>query len=80
MSTPLKLRGRGASKYESAQFAQLSLFLSGKNNKKQKVYASIRCELYLVEGLTANILMSNDILAPESFVLNVGLGHSLMGS
>lgn len=80
MSTHLKFRGKEASKYKSVQFAQLFLFFSGKNNKEQKVYTSIRCELYLVEGLRANILMGNNILAPESFVLNVGLGHSLMES
>lgn len=52
----------------------------GENNKGQKVYASIRCELHLVDGLRANILIGNNILAPESFVLNVGLGHALVES
>ena len=80
MSTPLKVRGIGTLKHESAQFAELSLFLLGEDNEEQKVYASIRCKLYLVEGLRANILVDNDILAPESFVLNVGLGHALVGS
>lgn len=80
MSTPLKVRGIGASKHKSAQFAELPLFLLGENNKRQKVYASIRCELHLVDGLRANILISNNILAPESFVLNVGLSHALVGS
>ena len=80
MSTPLKVRGIGASKHKSAQFAELSLFLPGEDNEGQKVYASIRCELHLVEGLRANILIGNDIFAPESFVLNVGLGHALVGS
>lgn len=80
MSTPLKVRGIGASKYESAQFAELPLFLLGENNEGQKVYAFIRCELHLVDSLKANILIDNNILAPESFVLNVGLGHALVGS
>ena len=80
MSTPLRVREIGASKHESAQFAELSLFLPGENEEGQKVYASIRCELHLVEGLRANILVGNDILAPERFVLNVGLGHALVGS
>ena len=60
MSTPLKVRGIGASKYESTQFAELSLFLPGKDNKGQKVYAFIRCELHLVKGLRANILVGNN--------------------
>ena len=80
MSTLLKVRGIGASKHESTQFAELSFFLPGEDNEGQKVYASIKCKLHLVERLRANILVGNNILAPESFVLNVGLGHALVGS
>lgn len=80
MSTSLKVRGIGTSKHKSAQFAEVSLFLSEESDKGQRVYASIRCELYLVEGLRANILIGNSILAPESFVLNVALGHALVES
>lgn len=80
MSTPLKVREIEASKHKSAQFAKLSLFLPGENNKRQKVYASIKCELHLVDGLRANILIGNNILASESFVLNVELSHALVGS
>lgn len=67
-------------KQKSTQFAELSLFLPRENNERQKVYASIRCELHLVDGLRANILIGNNILVPKSFVLNVGLGHTLVGS
>lgn len=80
MSIPLNIRGIGASKHKSAQFVELFLFLSGKNDEKQKVYASFKCKLHLVEGLRINILIANDILPPESFVLNIGLGHVIMGS
>ena len=80
MSTPLKVREIGTSKYESAQFAEVAFFLPGESNEGQKVYASIKCKLDLVEGLRANILICKNILAPESFVLNVGLGHALVGS
>lgn len=77
MSIFLKIRGIEISKYKSAQFAELSFFLPEKNNKKQKVYVFIKWELYLVNGLKANILISNNIFAPESFVMNVKLGHAL---
>ncbi len=80
MSIPLKVRGIRVSKHESAQFAELSFFLLGENNEGQKVYASIRCELHLVDDLRDNILIGNNILASESFVLNIGLGHTLVGS
>ena len=80
MSISLKVKGIRASNYESAQFAELSLFLPGENDERQKVYASFICELHLVEGLKANILIGNNILAPESFILNLGLGYAIMES
>lgn len=80
MSTPFKVRGIGASKHESAQFAGLSLFLPGENDKGQKVYAFFRCELHLVEGFRAKILIENNILAPEDFIFDVKLGHAFVGS
>ena len=80
MSIPLKVREIGASRHESAQFTELSLFLLKEVNKRQKVYASIKCELHLVKGLRANILIGNNILIPEGFVLNVGLGYAVVGS
>ena len=80
MSTPLKIRGIGASKHEFTQFTKLSLFFPREKDKGQKVYSSFKCELHLVEGFRANMLIGNDILAPENFVLNIGLGHVVVGS
>ena len=80
MSTPLKIRGIRASKNESAQFAELPLFFPSENNQGQKVYVSFKCELHRVEGLRANMLIGNNILAPESFMLNIELGHAVVGS
>lgn len=80
MSICLKVREIRTSKHKSAQFAEVSLFLSVESNKGQKVYASVRCKLPLVKKLQADILIGNNIIAPKSFVLNVGLGHALIGS
>ncbi len=80
MSTPLKVRGIGASRHESNQFAELSLFFPRENTEGEMIYASIKCELHLVEALRANILIGNDILALEGFVIDVGLGHAVVGS
>lgn len=80
ISTSLKVKEIRASNYESAYFAEFSLFFSGENDKKQKIYAFIRCELHLVEIFRANILISKDILTLESFLLNVGLGHTVVKS
>ena len=50
MSTPLNVRGIGTSNHESAQFAILSLYFPGEVKTGQRVYASIKCELHLVDG------------------------------
>lgn len=80
ISTFLKIRGIRVSKDEFAQFAELFFFLPGENNQRQKVYIFFKCKLHLVEGLRANMLIGNNILASESFVLNIGLGHAVVGS
>ena len=80
MSTPLNVRGIGTSKHESAQFAALSLYFPGEDQAGQQVYASIRCELHLVDGLRANILVGNDILSPEGFAININKNRALIGS
>lgn len=76
----MKIRRIGTSKHKSAQFMEISLFLLEESDKRQKVYVSMRCELQLVEDFRANILIGNDIFASESFMVDVGLGHTLVGS
>lgn len=51
MSIFLKVRGIGASKHKSAEFAALLSYFPGKNNAEQLVYTALNCEIYLVKGL-----------------------------
>ena len=71
MSTPLRVRGIRAPKHKSGEFAALSLYFPGKNNTGQLVYASLTCKIHLVEDLKANLLIGNDIMSPEGFVIDV---------
>lgn len=80
MFTFLKVQRIKVSRHESAQYAEVSLFLPREDNERQKVYAFIKCELHLVERLKTNILIGNNILTPESFVLYIGLNYAVMGS
>ena len=80
MSTPLKVRGIRASKHESGEFAALSLYFPGKNNTGQLVYASITCEINLVKGLKTNLLIGNNIMSPEGFLIDVKAKSALIGS
>lgn len=80
ISTLLKVRGIGASKYESVEFAVLSLYFPGKDNAEQLVYVALKCEIHLVEELQANLLISNNILSPEGVVIDIGGRSALIGS
>ena len=80
MSTPLKIRGIVSSKHESGEFATLSLYFPGKNNAGQQVYAFLTCKIHLVKGLRANLLIGNDIISPEDFIIDVKKRSVLIGS
>ena len=71
ISTPLKVREIKASKHESKEFATLSLYFPRKNGAGKLVYAFMRCEIHLVEGLRANLLIRNNIMSPENFVIDI---------
>lgn len=71
MSTFLRVRGIKSSKHESKEYIPLSLYFSGKDNMGQQVYASLTCEIHLVEGLKANLLIGNNIMSLEGFIIDV---------
>lgn len=80
MSISLKVKGIKTLKYKSAQFPKVFLFLSGTNVRGQQVYTSFKYKLHLAERLRANILVRNDILASEGFILNLKISHALVKS
>lgn len=71
MSIPLKVKGIRPSKYKSGEFATLLLYSSGKNNTKQLAYTFLICEIYLVKALRANLLIGNNIMSLEDFVIDI---------
>lgn len=71
MSTFLNVGEIQTSKHKSAQFATLSLYFSDKNKIGHQVYASTKCKLYLLIGFRANIMVGNNILFLEDFVINI---------
>ena len=71
MPVPLKVRGIGASRHESGEFAFTALYMPGLNQEGSEVYAYVQCKLHLVDGLKANMLIGNDVLYTESFTINL---------
>lgn len=80
MSISLKVRRIGTSKYDSAEFAILSLYFPDTHNAGQLVYALLKCKIYFIEGLQANLLVYNNILSLERIVINIGKKSILIRS
>ncbi len=80
MSTRLKVRGIRFSKHEFEEFAILFLYFLGKNDGGQQVYTSLSCEILLVESLRANLLIGNNSMSPEGFIIDVKRKSVFIGS
>lgn len=80
MSTPLKIRGIRSSKYKSAQFEEVFLFLLGENMENRQVYTLFKYKLHLIEGLQVNILVGDNIFTLKGFILNFRISHVIVRS
>lgn len=80
MPIPLKVKGIGALKHESGHFAFSTIYIPGIDKKGCEVYASISCKLHLIDRLKANMLVGNDVLYTENFVINFSTSSALIQS
>lgn len=80
MSTLLRVKGIRSSKHELEEYAALFLYFPGKNDAGQQVYTSLTCEIHLVKGLKANLLIGNNIMSPKSFIIDVKRKSLFIGS
>ena len=71
MPVPLKVRGIGASRHKSEEFALTALYMPGLDREGLEVYACVQYELHLVDGLKANMLIGNDVFCTEGFTINL---------
>lgn len=62
MPVLLKVKGISAFKHELEKFILTMVYILGFDGNGYKVYVSIICELHLVDGLKANMLVENDVL------------------
>lgn len=62
------------------EFTTLSLYFLRKNNAKQLIYTFLTCKIHFVEDLRANLLISNNIMSPEGFIIDVKGKNTLIGS
>lgn len=80
MAIPLKVRGIGSAKYNFDEFISVLLYFLGRNKSKQLVYVRVDRELYLVDGLKANMLIGNNIIGPERISIDIAEKIALVAS
>lgn len=80
MATPLKVRGLGTNRHETSQYGIYDMYHHGKDKDGNPVVSKIRREVHLVKDLKANMLIGNDVLGPEGFVMDLGKGEAYIGS
>lgn len=56
------------------------MYFPSEDDISQQVYASLTCEIHLVKGLRANLLIGNDIMSSENFVVDVKRKNVFIGS
>lgn len=70
MATSIIIRGLEDNKHVTDQYAMTNIYISAKNSQKKLVTVHIQCEIYLILGLKANMLVKTKIIILEQFVLD----------
>ena len=71
LPVPLKVRSISVSRHKSEKFAITALYILSLDQGDSKIYACIKCKLYLAERLKANIFIRNNVLCTEGFIINL---------
>ncbi len=72
--------GIGASRHESDKFVSMSLYFPDIDSTNRPAYAHIHRELHLANGLKANLLVGNDILATERVIIDLANKSAMISS
>lgn len=72
MPVLLKVRGIGISKNELKMFSLAILYFPSFDQLKVEIYICIRYKLQLIHRLKANMIINNDVLGIENFLINLG--------
>ena len=79
MASPIIVRGIGADKHSTSEYAILDVYFPGKKGTKN-VTACVTREVHLVDGLKAKMLIGVDIIGPESIDISVSKKEAYIGS
>ena len=71
LDSTIAVRGVGAGKHHTNEFAVVNLYLSGTHPDGSNAVAVITREAHVVDDLNARMLIGMDILGPEAVVLDI---------
>ena len=81
MANPLRVRGIGSNTHETKEYILVPFYMpASKASDGTSVLACITREIHIVDGLKANMLIRNDVLGPEEFVIDINKKKAYIGS
>ena len=80
IALPLKVRGVGLAQYETSKYLITPYYFLGTNAKGNNILIYIRREIYIIDSLRANILISNNFIRPEEISIYIIKQRAYIGS
>lgn len=80
MKVLLRVKGIGSGTHLAMDYVHLSFYFPGTIDKGQPVLAEIKREIHLVDDLKAKMLIENDILIPEGFLIDLTKREAIISS
>ena len=80
MQAALKVKGIGSTTHESVEFVHISIYFLGVTKDESAVLACITREIHLVDDLKAKMLIDNDFLGFEGFIIDIEGKFAAIGS
>lgn len=80
MANPLHIRGIATATYFLKNYIYVPFYFPRINNDSKPVLAEIKRKVYIIKRLKAKMLVGNDILVPEGFVLDLSNKEATISS
>lgn len=76
----MTVKGIQNNKHSSDKYVILPFKFLGTTRENNRAYAAFECEVTIVDGLDANMLLGTDIMGPEKFDISLSTGPTAITS
>lgn len=80
MASPISVRGVGADKYSTSEYAIADVYIPGLDKSGAAVNAKVTREIHLVDNLKAKMLLGTDFIGPEKIDISIPSKTAYIGS